>query len=58
MILKELLVINSTFNKNKIIIYDKIYEKTYYNFNFPIELLNRKVLTFHVLGQNLYIRIY
>ena len=36
----------------------KIYEKTYYNFNFPIELLNRKVLTFHVLGQNLYIRIY
>lgn len=56
--LKELLIVNSTFNNNEIIICNKRDGKTYYNFDFPKELLDRKVLSFHVLSRKLYIRIY
>lgn len=56
--LKELLIVNSTFHNNEIIIGNKRDGKTYYNFDFPKELLDRKVLSFHVVSRKLYIRIY
>lgn len=56
--LKELIKEYTNFIFNEITIIDVKNSITYYNFNFPKKLLDRKVTSYYIVNYNLNIRIY
>ena len=57
MLLKDFLKVFICFDDNEIIIIDRRDAKSYYNFNIPKGIMNRKVSAFYIKNNKIVVRV-